>query len=222
MPVSSRHFAGGRNSYNPAMRYELVIFDMDGTLAEELLDFAAIRAEIGLPPELPILEEVAKLSAEAQVRAHEVLDRHESAAAETCRLHAGASETLGELRRRGVKVALLTRNSARCARAVLGRHGLMEHFEWIATRETPPYKPHPDSILNIVRRLGALPERTLMVGDYLYDLQAAAAAKVDSALLCLDGGELPPFAGSATYLIRSLWEVSDHVFRPQGKGELDR
>jgi FMN phosphatase YigB (HAD superfamily) len=36
-----------------------VIFDLDGTLAESRLDFDAIRSEIGLRPELPILEQLA-------------------------------------------------------------------------------------------------------------------------------------------------------------------
>ena len=184
--------------------YRLVIFDMDGTLTEELLNFDAIRAEIGLPEKAPILEHIAQLSPPARARAEEILHRHEMSAAETCVLHEGAAEVLAALKSRGVATALLTRNSAACAGSVLARHGLS--LDLVATREHVPHKPHGDSILNITRRLRILPEQTLMVGDYLYDLQAAKNAGTDSALL-VKPGLLPEFAAMATYTIHHLQEV---------------
>lgn len=189
------------------MAYQLVIFDMDGTLTEELLNFAAIRADIGLPPDLPILEQISHLAPDARARAEAILERHEMMAAAACRLHDGAVEVLETLGQRGVKTALLTRNSARCAQTVLGRHAIAGHLSYVATREDPPFKPHPDSILNITRRLGIAPAQTLMVGDYLYDLQAAAAAGVDSALLWVRSGTLPAFAVQATYVLKSLRDL---------------
>jgi phosphoglycolate phosphatase-like HAD superfamily hydrolase len=47
-----------------------------------------------------------------------------------------------------------------------------------------------------------------MVGDYLYDVQAAANAGVDSVLLC-QRTALPAFASQATYVVRTLREVLD-------------
>jgi HAD superfamily hydrolase (TIGR01509 family) len=188
------------------MAYSLVIFDMDGTLTEDLLDFAAIRAEIGLPVAGPILEAIARLSPEEQKRAHAILERHEHDAAEASVLHDGAVELLGHLRERGLKTALLTRNSEACVQIILRRHGLV--LDHVATRADLPYKPHPDSILNIVRRFGVDPRQTLMVGDYLYDLQAANAAAVDSVLLCVrNDGQYPDFASQATYRVHALREI---------------
>ena len=179
---------------------------MDGTLTEELLDFAAIREEIGVPSEVKgILEHIAELGEEERRRAEEILHRHEITAADACELHVGAEEVLAGLRERGVKTALLTRNSAACAERVLSRHSL--ELDYVATRDNRPHKPHPDSILNITRRLGISPGETLMVGDYLYDLQAAEAAGTDSALLLEGKRELPAFAPMATYCIRELREV---------------
>ncbi len=186
------------------MRFELVIFDMDGTLVQEMLDFDAIRREIGLPAGQPILEEIAKLSESQRRRAHEILDRHEMAAADGSVLHVGAVELLNTLHKQGVKTALLTRNSAACAQRVLTQHRLK--LDFVATRENLPHKPHPDSILNITEHLGILPRQTLMVGDYLYDLQAAAAAGVDSVLLCVHGKK-PDFSDQATWCIGTLLEL---------------
>jgi HAD superfamily hydrolase (TIGR01549 family) len=206
MSPTSRQFTTSHH------RYALVIFDMDGTLTEELLDFAAIRAEMGLPEKAPILESMAALPAKERSRAEEVLHRHEMQAAAECKLHDGAAEVLSELKARGVATALLTRNSTACATSVLTRHKL--ELDVVATREHTPHKPHADSILNIVRRLRILPEQTLMVGDFLYDVQAARNAGVDSALFCKPG-PLPEYAGLATFTIRQLREVLELVDRPR-------
>ena len=50
-----------------------------------------------------------------------------------------------------------------------------------------------------------------MVGDYLYDLQAAEAAGVDSALLLNGKRELPEFAPMAAYRIAGLRELLEIV-----------
>jgi len=186
------------------MRFSLVIFDMDGTLTEELLDFAAIRRDIGAPAGAPILEAMAAMPVGQRQRAEAILHQHEMTAAAACRLHPGAREVLAALRAGGVKTALLTRNSAACASSVLAGHKL--ELDFVATRENLPHKPHPESILHITRHLGVLPEQTLMVGDYLYDLQAAAGAGVSSALLCIRDPK-PAFAAQATWCIESLLEV---------------
>jgi len=188
------------------MRYSLVIFDMDGTLTVELIDFPAIRSEIGVPAGGGILEYIAALAPADQARAQIILHRHEMAAAQSCRLHEGAVETLAALRGLGVKTAILTRNSPECARTVLGRHGLASGWDHISTRDDLPHKPHADSILRITHKLEVPIRHTLMVGDYLYDVQAARNAGCDSALLC-EAGELPAFADIATYRIGGLMEL---------------
>ena len=188
-------------------RYRLVIFDMDGTLTEERLDFPAIRKAIGAPPNGGLLEHIARLPADEQGRALDTLHAHELAAAEICGVHEGAAEMLGTLKTQGIATALLTRNSAPCARTILSRHSLA--LDYIATREHVPHKPHPDSILRITRHFAISPQQTLMVGDYLYDLQAAQAAGTHSALYWAKRGqsELPAFANLATYIIETLREV---------------
>jgi len=109
------------------------------------------------------------------------------------------------LKSEGIKTALLTRNSLRSTTRILARHSLT--LDHIATREDRPHKPHRDSILNIVRHFGVLREQTLMVGDYLYDLQAARRAWVRSVLIRHRDEPLPVFAPLATYTARSLHEV---------------
>jgi HAD superfamily hydrolase (TIGR01509 family) len=191
------------------MRYELVIFDMDGTLTEDLLDFPRIRAEIGVVGSGGILEHISHLGKMEQEVAQGILDGHELAAARACVLKEGAAEVLGVLRKGGVKMALLTRNSPVCMRTVMGRHGLMEMWDHISTREDQPHKPHGESILRITKKLGASVRKTLMVGDYLYDVEAARNAGCDCALLLdeEEWGERPAYAALATYCIGALKEL---------------
>jgi HAD superfamily hydrolase (TIGR01549 family) len=183
----------------------LVIFDMDGTLTEERLDFAAIRRDIGVPPDTGVLEHIRRLEGPEKARAEEILHAHEIIAAECCKPHAGVTELLAALAARGIRRALLTRNSPASAKRVLQRHRWT--FDYVATREDVPHKPHADSVLNIVRRFNVLREQTLMVGDYLYDLQAARAAGVAGVLILHKPGPLPDFASLATHVVRSLGEI---------------
>ena len=189
----------------PLHRYALVIFDMDGTLTRGQVDFVAIRREIGLPENGPILEYITQFPPEPRQKALEILHRYEAAAAETCTLQEGALELLAALKERHIRTALLTRNSAICTSNVLGRHKLV--LDHVSTREHLPHKPHGDAILKITRQMRISREQTLMVGDYLYDLQTARNAGVDSALLCVEDGPLPDYAPMATYVLKSLAEI---------------
>src|SRR3954469_17401145 len=100
-----------------------VLFDMDGTLTEPMLDFPRIKAEMGIGGR-PILEAMAEMNPADLLRAQAVLERHEEEAARLSTLNPGCREVLGWLRRRGVGAALITRNSRRSVETVLLRHGL--------------------------------------------------------------------------------------------------
>src|SRR5690242_16547721 len=87
-----------------------VVFDLDGTLVVQELDFEAMRREIGLPSGTPLLEALERLDGLGRAAALEVLRRHELAAAETAVLNPGVAAFLDDLARRGVRRAVLSRN----------------------------------------------------------------------------------------------------------------
>lgn len=183
-----------------------VIFDLDGTLTVPSLDFDAMRREIGLPVHgrTPILEAMERMTPAARAAAEAIVCRHEELAARTSELYEGAAEVLTAIRRRGIPVAVHTRNSRLSLETVFARHGL--EVDWAHTREDGPVKPSPDSVLRICTRFGVPPEDAWVVGDYLFDIQAGAAAGATTVLMIGDA-PMPEYAGQADHVIRRLREL---------------
>lgn len=182
-----------------------VIFDLDGTLTEPLLDFEAIRREIGIAPGLPILEALADVTPDERARAEEILRRHELAAIADARLSEGCLELLELLQSAQVPTAILTRNMRDAVAAFTRRFSLS--FAAVYTREDGPPKPAPDGAAWLCRALGAAPADTLAVGDYKYDVMAARAAGCRAALVCHPPPDDLADWGSPDLVVRSLREL---------------
>jgi HAD superfamily hydrolase (TIGR01509 family) len=163
------------------IRPRAVIFDLDGTLVETNLDFDAMRAEIGLRPSLPILEQLEGADAALRARAEEIMRRHERAAITGARLLDGCAELLARLGVLGVPAAILTRNVREVVETFVSTFGLT--FTAAYTREDGPPKPSPDGVLALCARMGAAPADTLVVGDYKFDILAGRRAGCPTALI---------------------------------------
>ena len=187
----------------PTRRFKLVIFDMDGTLIEQMLDFAGIREHLGIRPDQGILEAIAAMAPARREAAGEWLIETERRTAEDARLMPGTIETLAAIRAANIKTALLTRNTRASMQTVMGKFDLQFDLAW--SREDGPIKPEPDSILKACAQLGVTPERTACVGDFEYDIQAANAAGALSILIAPH--QKPPFADTADHIITKLAQL---------------
>jgi len=177
-----------------------IIFDLDGTLTRPILDFDAIRAEIGGITG-PILEALADFSPDERARAEEILERHEREAVERAELYDGAVEVVAECRRRGYATAVLTRNARANLDRILARFGLV--MDTVRTREDGAIKPSAEPVLSICREVGADPAASWMIGDYLFDILSGQAAGTRTVLMIGDGAQ-PEFAGQADHVITQL------------------
>jgi HAD superfamily hydrolase (TIGR01509 family) len=185
------------------LQVKAVIFDMDGTVTDSPLDFERIRADCGVPAGTAVLEHLATLPQAARRRAEAILAEHERRAAAECALKDGAREAIDALRALGLRTALLTRNSAQSVRTVLERFAL-EFDCWLSREDAEP-KPSPDAVLKIARRFGLRPQEVLMVGDYVFDVQAGRAAGARTALVRNPALRAPP--PEADYIIGDLREL---------------
>lgn len=184
-----------------------VIFDLDGTLADSALDFDAIRDEIGLAPQVPILEQLADVDPAARARAEVIMRRHEREAIGAATLTDGCAELLGHLEALAIPTAILTRNIREVVDTFARTFDL--RFRAVYTREDGPPKPSPVGVLALCEKLGANPAETLTVGDYKFDVLAGRNAGCRTALVCrepLTADELAEW-GSPDMVIRSLREL---------------
>ncbi|MFE7428271.1 HAD family hydrolase [Streptomyces sp. NPDC057545] len=95
---------------------------------------------------------------------------------------AGAVWALKAAHSTGRKVAVVSNNSAECVEAFLSLHGLDGFVHEVVGRpELDPalMKPSPHPLLLAATALGVAPERSVLVGDSVTDVEAAKAADVE-------------------------------------------
>ena len=195
---------------NRGYRIRGVLFDFDGTLTRpESIDFDLIRQLIGCPPEKLILEYIDALSDEAARReALATVDRCEMDAAGSAVPNDGAEAVVTRLRSLGIKVGILSRNSSRAiARSLTNFEAVdTDAFDLIISRDDPfPPKPDPAGILYAADSWGVVPEEILVVGDVIFDIEAAVNAGSLSAFITNgDSGTVPE---DADFTVASLSEV---------------
>ena len=191
------------------MSIKAVIFDMDGTITRPFFDFDAIREQMGISRDSgPILELMEKMTSEERQRVEKILHVHETRAVTESTLNIGVERTMEELRQKGIRVAILTRNRRCNAVAITRKHELQ--FDAILGREDGPVKPDSFGVLQICRQFGVKPQETLMVGDYLFDLLCAKAAGAVGVLLA-NSHQASEFAEHADFTIDTIDEILEII-----------
>jgi len=195
-----------------ALGCRAVLFDFDGTLTRpEALDFAAVRKALGCAPGSPLLEFIDGLATEEQrQRARAILDEFEAAAARLSLPNEGVEELVALLRRNGVPFAILSRNArASILRALENFPTLREaDFSFILTREsTDRPKPHPDGVHRAAELFRLSPKEVLVVGDFIYDIQAGSRAGSPTVLVT-NGRSLPPFEPAPDYTVTTVAQIA--------------
>ena len=158
-----------------------ILFDMDGVVVRQRLDFLAIKQEIFGTSEGFILERMAGLSPLDRARAEAILERHETAAAMAAEPMDGILPFLQWMEARGLRRGLVTRNSRKSVELVLRRLGLA--FDAVVSREDAPPKPAPEPVWLACRRMGLSPAELVFVGDFEFDMLAGRRASVRTVLL---------------------------------------
>jgi HAD superfamily hydrolase (TIGR01509 family) len=180
-----------------------LLFDMDGTLTEPLLDFPKIKADLGIGNR-PILEALAEMTPEQRLRADGILLGHEERAARESTLNPGCRELLDFVDKTRWPTAIITRNSRVSAKAVFERHGLS--FEVLVTREDGRYKPHPAPLQLACEKLGVELRAAWMIGDGQYDVEAGNAAGCTT--IWVSHGREKPFLAEPSATVRDLHQLT--------------
>jgi HAD superfamily hydrolase (TIGR01509 family) len=185
------------------------IFDMDGTLTVAAHDFAAIKQRLGLSPDTPILEQLAELPVARASELRAQLDVIELEIARQSEIQPGARGLLEALTRSGAQVAILTRNSRTNAMETLSGCDLLEFFDarFIFGRESSEPKPSGAGIRRMLQQWKASADEAVMVGDFLFDLQAGRDA--GTLTVYFDPGGTREYATFADICVESLDELRE-------------
>jgi HAD superfamily hydrolase (TIGR01549 family) len=176
------------------MKLDGVIFDLDGTLGHTLpvcclafrrafraflgrdLSDAEITAQFG-PSEEGIVQRLVPDRWEACLETY--LREYERAHAAHATAFPGIDAALRSLRRRGVRLAIVTGKGPHSAAISLNYLGLAQAFDLVETG-SPNGAVKSAAIRRVLRRWGASPDRVAYVGDAVSDIEAARAAGVIS------------------------------------------
>ncbi|HEX8324354.1 MAG TPA: HAD family hydrolase [Tepidisphaeraceae bacterium] len=192
----------------------VILFDMDGTLTEERLQWDDLRESLGVPEGRPILESLLAMSAPDRAKAEEILHRHEYEAASRSVLNPGCVELLHWLDAHGIGRALITRNTRRSVQTVFDRCGL--HFDVSITREDGEFKPDPAPLRHACQKLGVATDDAWMIGDWKYDIEAANNANVHGVWLSF--GRERTFDAVPDRVVHDLVELFDVLKSLKGTG----
>jgi phosphoglycolate phosphatase len=175
----------------------LVVFDWDGTLMDSTGQIVAAAmatiSDLGLPERSPdavrdiiglglregwhrLFPELDAAGFAAFVDAYR--ERFLSPAFQTARLFERAAEVVEELAGRGLVLAVATGKSRRGLDRDLDATGLGRFMAASRTAEETRSKPAPAMLLELMQRIGAAPDTTVMVGDTEWDLEMARRAGV--------------------------------------------
>ncbi len=192
-----------------------VLFDFDGTLTlPGALDFPIIKTAIGCPVDQALLEYIQSLpDPRRRQEAFAQLDNFEIRAAQQSRPNHGAMEILRWLKKQGLPMGIITRNSRASVLTALEHFAPMEPGDFVVliTRDDPPApKPSAEGVLWAAQAFKTAPSELLMVGDYLFDCQAGRAAGAPTALL--DPNHDPRLqAAQCDFRIQRLEELKEIV-----------
>lgn len=176
------------------MKFDLLIFDWDGTLADSAAQIVATMqaaiADLGLPPRADhqISELIGLGFSDCLHQLYPDMDtatvlallvdyrRRAPATAYSAPLFAGVLETLEALREAGYRLGVATgKPRAGLDRSLAAHPRLRRLIEISRCADEAANKPDPLMLREILRVTGVAVERALMIGDTEYDAAMAAA-----------------------------------------------
>lgn len=181
------------------MRWEVLVFDWDGTLVDSEAHIVSCIAEassvVGLP-ELSYdrmksiiglgmreaLEALYPGIADEQIEAlrQHYSERFRASSESAMKLFDGVEDVLESLKSQGFRLAVATGKSRRGLEVAKRQTGLGRFFDIECCADETSSKPDPRMLHKIAGHYDVSPGRMLMVGDTTFDLEMASRAGSDS------------------------------------------
>jgi phosphoglycolate phosphatase len=212
-------------------RFDAVVFDLDGTLVDTAPDLQAhvnaVLSELGRPGldlesvRLLIgdgartllrrgLETTGGVPAGVDLDAlyRRFLERYTARPHRYGRVYDGVFEVLPQLEAQGLRLGICTNKAQAPTEVLLAALELDRFFQAIVGGDAvPAKKPDPGHLRAVLERLRAPPARSVMVGDNVYDLEAARALGVRCVLVSFGYTPVPARALGAARVIDRFAEL---------------
>lgn len=177
-------------------RFELLVFDWDGTLMDSAACIAeslqsacrdlgfpvpsdrAARYVIGLGLNDAMTHILPAVPATEYPQIVERYRHHFLQRDGGTTLFSGAAEMLQELRDAGHRLAVATGKSRRGLDRALQATGVGSYFHATRCADEGHSKPDPGMLYRLLEEIDIAPERALMIGDTTHDMQMAKAAGI--------------------------------------------
>ncbi len=195
---------------------QAILFDLDGVLVHSPLDLPAIKMELFGDSGVFIIEALEALDDSEREEKTKLLLQREMEAAGEARLDPAVVELFDWIEKNGLKRGVITRNSREVVSLIAENTGI--DFGAVVAREDAPPKPDPESVLTACRELDVDPVTCVMVGDYVFDIDAGRNAGCRTVFLETDKfRHLEPEADSR---ICSLGDLKDLLERWMGVNQI--
>ena len=214
-----------------------VLFDLDGTLVRLKVDFDRMRAVVleiaarhGIFGEgrehlftLEMIEDMRQDLSRVNPQRAEIFRREAEAAVVAVELDAAAEtevfpsvpDLLHQLRRQGLKVGIVTRNSRAAVRKVMAMHRLPRDL--LLTRDdVARVKPDPEHLRTALSMLEVAGGECLMVGDHPLDVRVGR--EVGARTVGVASARVPPESFAQVQPDYLLLDIGEMVHYLEQKG----
>jgi phosphoglycolate phosphatase len=179
--------------------YRAIIFDMDGTLLDTLMDIGSsmnsVLGRMGFPPhKIPAYKQfvgeglgtLVRKALPKHLKEDEALvvkcipfmrDEYQAHCTDATTVYPGVAELLEALQAKRIPVAVLSNKPGEMVRELLEKYfPSISFFAGLGASDEFPRKPHPAAALSIAQRLNIPPACFIFLGDSKTDMETAIAA----------------------------------------------
>ncbi|MFZ7171507.1 hexitol phosphatase HxpB [Avibacterium volantium] len=212
------------------MKFQAVIFDMDGVLidSEPFWKQAGVEVfgQIGIPVSLQEMQELTGMPAlgivktvyqryqKTPVPVEEMVKRMNDCAIsmilENKPLMPNVPETLEKLTALGCKLAVASASPRYLLEQITERCGIAPYFQYLSSATELDYnKPHPQVYLHAAQQLGAEPQACLGIEDSVLGMTAVKAASMRCAVIPAPVERTDPRWALADYQLEQLAQIPE-------------
>jgi len=210
-----------------------ILFDFDGTLVDsapgivKTMEETFKRMNIAVPSEaemratigLPLKQALQQLGALSDENAQRATDTYRELfpifEVGYVKVFEGVVETLTELKKKGIRMAIVTSRDTMSLDLIADKRGLTSFFETRVTGAdgfTP--KPAPDMVNALLQRMGIQKEETLVVGDTTFDIEMGnRAGCFTCAVTYGNHDEQTLLSVHPSYVIHDFKQIHEEVIR---------